>query len=173
MKSKFGIKGILSLDIFENGELIESSEQDNVITYLGLQRLFSSQFPVSLSDSVRPSSRVTKIGFGTSSLNAGDLNVHTLTGILLKNLSSVTVGSSDGIDTETICTFSLDSSEGNGMTIQELGLWSSYGVIDNTTEVWEAVPSGDVAFNRIVRAPIVKTSAISIQGVWRIICDRS
>lgn len=90
---------------------------------------------------------VTKIavGEGTAPPAVTDTG---LTNQFIKNISSVSYPA----DNKVQFSFSFDGTEANGMTITELGLYTSINEL----------------FSRKVRNPIVKTSTVIITGIWTI-----
>ena len=90
---------------------------------------------------------ITKIAFGTNG-TAPELSDTALTGSYSKAIDSVTYPTSNSVRFN----WDLDAGEGNGMTIQELGLLTSTNVL----------------FARKVRSGIVKTSAVRLVGSWTI-----
>lgn len=113
---------------------------------------------------------VKKISFGTSDTAQSDDYVITSPTTktlddnpdpvgIFKNKSSTLGGGSDMPRKWMRHWFSLGASEGNGKTYKEIGL---------VMEDQNGSPTPDVVLARITRAPIVKTSAIKIEGYWDI-----
>ena len=71
-----------------------------------------------------------------------------LTNQFLKNIDSVVYPTSNKVQFN----FSLGANECNGLSISELGLFTTNGVL----------------FSRKDRSPIIKTSAVIITGIWTI-----
>ena len=134
--------GILRYDVFLNGELIESVEENNLIVD-GAKGVLSALLGGSVSGK-----SVTKIGFGTNgTAPVGDNTA--LTGAYVKAVDSVTYPTSTSVQFN----FSLGTSEANGTAIIEFGLLTA----DNTL------------FSRRVRSSAInKASDISFVGTWTI-----
>jgi len=96
---------------------------------------------------------VTQIAFGTGSVAPAPGDVG-LTGAFTKNITTLVPGTGVTFPTSTQArfTWTLETTENNGMSITEYGLFTLGGVL----------------FARKVRSAIAKTSAIRIVGTWTI-----
>lgn len=90
---------------------------------------------------------INHIGFGTSSV-AATINDTTLTGLYSKSLTSYSYPTSNSV----LFSWTLGLGENNGMSINEYGLYTD----DNTL------------FARKVKAEVVKTADILLNGEWTI-----
>lgn len=91
---------------------------------------------------------VTKIAVGTNG-TAPLLTDTALTGTFSKNLNAKSYPVAGTLQ----CDWSLETTEANGMNIQEFGL----------------LLTGDVLFSRKTRAVIAKDNTFRLEGVWTII----
>lgn len=134
-------EGILTLQIFRKGELIEEVGY-NLVVDLSKQQL------ARLIGGDVANRSITKIGFGTSGTAPAAGNT-SLTDAYVKALGAVTYPATNSVQ----FAFTLGTSEANGKSIQEFGLFTA----------------GDVLFARKTRAgAIVKDSDLSLNGTWRI-----
>lgn len=143
MNSTYPKKGVLELDIYRNGELVEHFKDHNVIVNdarTAMAKLIAEGDP----DSV-----ITQIGIGSSTDEAtvADSSIHTP--ILTKNLEGHTYPDEHQVK----FTFIIDVSEANGQNISEFGL----------------ITKGGKLFARKVRGSIAKDQDIAIAGSWTII----
>lgn len=134
-----GIKGKLTLNVFKDGELIETMVDNNLIVNAGqswVMNLLKNDTPL----------YVEKIRIGSSSIAAtvSDTNVTGFSPDFTKNITAVVTGN--------VCSynFTIDTTEANGNTIAEYGL-----LLDDNTMI-----------ARVVKTPIPKNSTISIEGNW-------
>lgn len=134
-------KGILTLRMFRDGvEVVE--EGFNLVVDLSKQQL------ARLIGGDVANRSITKIGFGTSGTAPAAGNT-TLAGAYVKALGSVSYPTTNSVE----FAFTLGTTEANGMSIMEFGLFTA----------------GDVLFARKTRAgAIVKDSDLAIAGTWRI-----
>lgn len=135
-----GIKGKLTLNIFKDGELIETMVDDNLIVNAGQSWVMDL-----LKNNT--SLYVNKIRIGSSSTAPAVTNTG-VTGFspdFTKNITAIVTGN--------VCSynFTIDTTEANGNTIAEYGL-----LLDNNTMI-----------ARVVKTPIPKNSSISIEGNWQ------
>lgn len=134
-------QGILSLQIYRNGVLLEE-EGENIVVDLSKQQLARL-----IAGDVTNRS-IAKIGFGTSGSAASAGNT-ALTSAYVKAIGSVTYPATNSVQ----FAFTLGTGEANGMAIMEFGL----------------LTGGDVLFARKVRAgALYKDSELSLSGTWRI-----
>ena len=135
--------GTLSYNIFQGGRLISSETGLNLVLkgyQLALSRLIAGGDPAQWG--------ITSIGFGTSAV-APNFNQASLTSSFVKDVDLI--GMPDA--KTTVFSFSLGTTEANGMNISEFGLLTGNGTL----------------FSRKTRtAPIIKTSDIAIEGSWEI-----
>lgn len=141
-KRKDGIRvtGIFRCKVFENGKLVREIEDKNLVVTLGLEHLATA-----LTGSNPPGVTQIGVGEGSAAPAAGDTalsadNFHTAID------NAARVGSS------TVFTWSIDTSEANGIDITEFGL--CFG--DNTL------------FARKTGVTISKNNTISLSGTWTI-----
>ena len=132
------LRGIFTANVFENGNLVRTIHEENVITTVGLDAILqhigglASEFLAAL-----------EAGTGTTPASASDTSLQT--GVFSTPLASVSVSGND-----LILDWIIGNGDANGNTLSEFGL----------------VTNGAVLFNRKVIAGIAKTSAIQIQGSW-------
>lgn len=134
-----GIKGKLTLNVYKDGELIETMVDNNLIVNAGkawvmdLLKNNTSLF-------------VEKIRIGSSSTAAAvtDTSVTGFSPDFTKNVTPIVTG--------YVCnySFTIGTSEANGNTIAEYGL-----LLDDGTMI-----------ARVVKTPIPKDSSIAIEGAW-------
>lgn len=135
-------EGIFTLNVFRGGKLIETYEDKNLVVDLSKQQL------ARLIGGDVANRSITKIGFGTSGTAPAAGNT-TLTDAYVKLLGGVTYPTTNSVE----FAFTLGTSEANGKSIMEFGLFTA----------------GDVLFARKTRAgAIVKDSDLSLAGSWRI-----
>ncbi len=136
------LRGILELAIMQQNKIIEEYRDENMIMNVAkdaLSRLIGGDGAGKV---------ITQIGFGTN--GAGPTPDDTaLTGAFTKALSGHTYPQPGHVK----FTFSLATTEANGMSIKEFGLICS----DNTL------------FARKTRGAIEKADDISLEGSWTII----
>jgi hypothetical protein len=135
-------EGIFTLEVRRHGELIELYEDKNLVVDASKQQL------ARLIGGDVTNRSITKIGFGTSGTAPAAGNT-TLTGAFVKALGTVTYPVAGTVQ----FAFTLGTSEGNGLSIMEFGLFTA----------------GDVLFARKVRTgAIVKDSDLTLAGTWQI-----
>lgn len=140
MEEKISAKGQVTLCIWKNGKLIDAYTEDNLIVNVGKQSLARL---LGVADADK---KVTKIGFGTSGAATAGTNT-SIDNEFVKALDGVTYSG-----TSAIFEYALETTENNGVTIREFGLFSD----------------DDTLFSRIVRNPINKTADIRLSGTWKI-----
>lgn len=157
----------------ETGELLEESKGHNLVTGLGLYWLL---FYSIVGDGWDGSGlrRIAAIKFNTTTnLVPSELDSTIQAGFLEKPIeynppgledARITPWSEGGVTGGFIVYFTLKADEFNGKNLNELSLWLKYEGDDPTTGSNPA----ETLFSRIVRAPIAKTSAIKIEGEWRV-----
>lgn len=95
---------------------------------------------------------ISKIGFGTNTTPPTNEDTSLSSDALIKYLD---VGSARVIgNTEIIFDWSLQQSEGNGLVISELGLFSHDGTLFS---------------RKVTNNPIIKDTDMSVEGSWRIV----
>lgn len=135
-------QGVFTLEIRRHGELVELFQEENLVVDLSKQQL------ARLIGGDVTNRSITKIGFGTSGTAPAAGNT-SLTGAYVKALGTVTYPTTSSVQ----FAFTLGTSEANGMSIMEFGLFTA----------------GDVLFARKTRTgAIVKDSDLSISGTWQI-----
>lgn len=175
MKHKIGIHGTVRLKVIDaaTGDVLEDSEQHNQIYIAGLTRLvhaIAAPRTQDLSDATDlPRYKINSIGFGPSSAanpdyDSADYYPNPVLPFikLLSNdpdfpvsRNNISTGLPDFVLLEHF--FTLAADEWNGNTIRELAL-----IANDLGEV----PNIDFVVSRVVRAPIVKTNQIRIEGSW-------
>lgn len=134
--------GILELNVYRGGELIDGFRDENLIVNGArdmLARLIAGD---------ESGEAVTRIGFGSGSSPASPDDT-SLTGAYVRDLT----GHSYPEAGQVRFSFSLATSEANGIAIREFGLITASGQL----------------FSRKVRGVIEKNDDISFQGSWTII----
>lgn len=144
LKDTLSIKGQVQIRLIENGKLIRTIDVQNLVVTAG--KLSMAKLLCGSSVTI-----VDGIGVGTSSA-VPDLSDTALTGLVLKAIDGFTSPSSNFVEFE----WSFDYTEANGITIRELGLYTD--------------ESGTpVLFSRIAIDPVAKTSALRLEGTWKIL----
>lgn len=134
--------GHFLLHVYQDGELIETFEEKNVIVDL------SKQIHAKLLGGSVSGQSVTQIGFGTSGAAASAGNT-SLTGSFTKAVDSVTYPAANQVQFN----YSLAAGENNGMAILEFGLITAAGTL----------------YARKIRASALnKASDIALSGSWTI-----
>lgn len=142
MIEKLNLKGIFTLKVYRNGELVEVYEDKNLIVN-------AARFGVSKMIGGDVTGRsVTQIGFGING-TPPQVTDTSLTGQFAKAIGSVTY---EGVST-VVFNWTLEDNENNGVTIQEFGLLATNGTL----------------FSRKQRQPINKTAEVRLVGQWKII----
>lgn len=143
-KDTLVLKGVFELRKYDvDDNLIETYIEENLIVNGGRTAI------ATLLAAATSGKAVTKIGFGT---NGADpvLTDTALTGSFVKAVAGFTYPATGQVR----FSWSLELSEGNGMTIREYGLICT----DNTV------------FARKTRAEIAKDNTVRLEGFWTIIC---
>lgn len=141
-KTKIDPKGIFTLTVWKNGVAVESFQENNLVVSGGRNNL------AALLGGSLGGEAVTRIGFGDSGAAAA-LTDTALVNPIYKDLDSATIVGTGRLELG----WTLDTTEGNGKTIREFGLFRSGGAL----------------FARKAREPIAKTSDIRLTGTWTII----
>jgi hypothetical protein len=140
-----GIKatGMFHMDVIDaaTGKIIDSYTAHNLVVNLGKLNVCK------LLGGDAAGHSLTKISVGTNG-TAPALTNTAITGAFTKDIDSVAYSGNDIVR----FVYTIATTEANGITIQEAGLLNSAGVL----------------FARKQRTPIVKTSAIALQGTWEI-----
>lgn len=132
--------GLFLLRVYRKGELIEVFEEKNLIVNN------SKQIHALLLGGSVANQSVTKIGYGTSTTAPAAGNT-SLTGAYIKALDGVTYPATNQVSFQ----FSLGSTENNGVSIGEFGLYTA----------------GNVLYARKTRTTsIPKASDLSFSGSW-------
>lgn len=142
--SKLKLRGEFTMKVLDvYGNVLEEYEELNTIVVVG-----RGQLARLLGGDVTNRS-VTQIGFGTNG-TPSDVGDTDLSGPpFIKNLGAVTYPDT----TSVMYAWTLATSQGNGLVIQEFGLLTAGGIL----------------FSRKQRDPITKNSSISLSGTWKII----
>lgn len=139
---QLNLRGEFTVRVYRGGELVQEWTDRNVIVNNGRDAL------ARLLSGVTANKSVTKIGFGTGTGAAAQTNT-SLTNMTSKSVGAITYPETGAVQ----FAWSLETSEGNGLTITEFGLLTA----DNTL------------FARKVRGGIAKTSDIRLDGYWKIL----
>jgi hypothetical protein len=145
--SKFGyeekpkVTGKLELKIYDNGQLIESFEEKNLVVYNG------SVCMAKLLSGVTTNAYPTKIGIGT---NGNDPVVGDTT--LVSGFTKALACSSFPFPNKCQFTFSILESEAVGKQVREFAL----------------LTANNTMFARRNRVVIEKTNTIRLEGTWTI-----
>lgn len=135
------VTGRVRISVFRNGKLEYLDEGENLIVNDGLTILSN------VLSNASSGQTVDTIGFGTDGTTPA-LGDTGLTGAFTKAIDGLQYPAYNQVQFD----WSLDYSENNGMTIQEMGLIAADGTL----------------FSRKTRAPIVKDNTIRIEGSWTI-----
>jgi hypothetical protein len=137
------VTGSFNLQVIDNatGKVLENYEAANLVVTLGRTNICR------LLGGNAAGKAVTKIAVGTSAAVTAISNT-ALTSQFSKNIDSVDYPEANSVRFNWI----LGTADANGKTIQEFGLLNDSGVL----------------FARKVRTAIVKSSAISLVGNWKI-----
>lgn len=132
--------GLFTLQVYRGDDLIDVIEEKNLIVDL------SKQIHAQLLGGNVANQSVTKIGFGTSTTAPAAGNT-SLTGQYLKAIDGVTYPLTNQVSFQ----FSLGTSENNGVSIGEFGLFTA----------------GNVLYARKTRTTAIpKASDLSFTGSW-------
>lgn len=133
-------KGIFQLKVYKHGELIDTYEDRNLIVDTGLDTIASLLGGLSAAP-------IDAIGFGdgTTGPAAGDTDLEGT--YITKAFSGVALSGTGDV----AFSFTLETTEGNGMAITEFGLFA-----------------GSTLVARKTRAAINKSSDIRLEGTWTI-----
>lgn len=176
-------KGRVLLKVYDNDVLIEDSVSENTITYWGFFFLLQNTIWVQQSEGFPYSvGGVNEISFSTDGTPNGQTEEGNLLSGFTKPMDYITgplnFNETDGgvlrVFVGYKCGFSLSTTENNGMNIREMGMIFRNRYILDTPDTLGMVerfefPDSDHVFNRIARAPIIKTNTIRIEGVWEIL----
>jgi hypothetical protein len=135
------VRGDFSMQVFEGENLIEKYEQKNLVVSLGKTNVTK----VLAGDAA--GKKVSLISVGTSGI-LPDVADAVMTTPFTKALDGYTFPDAASV----LFSWSLDTTEANGMTILEFGLLNDDGIL----------------FARKTRSAIIKTNAIRIVGTWKI-----
>lgn len=134
-----GIKGKLTLNIFKDGELIETMVDKNLIVNAGQAWVMDL-----LKNDTALFVEKIRIGSSSTAPAVTDTGVTGFSPDFTKNITPIVTGN--------VCSynFTISTSEANGNTIAEYAL-----LLDDDTMI-----------ARVVKTPIPKDSSISIEGAW-------
>jgi hypothetical protein len=122
-------------------QVLETYEEKNLVVTLGKTNI------TKLLGGDAAGKKISKIAIGTGSVQPAVTDT-TLTDIFSKLISGVSYPDSNSV----LFSWSLETTEGNGLTIREFGLLNDDGVL----------------CARKVRTDIVKTSAVRLVGTWKV-----
>lgn len=135
-------KGHFHLKVFENGKLVQTIDDRNLVVTLGHQNM------ARIIGGHASGKKIEKISVGTSGTTPA-LGDTTITGAFTKAIDSATYP-----DTQSVLfSFDIDNDEANDMTIREFGLL-------NTDDV--------LCARKVRTGEIIKTSAIRLVGTWKL-----
>jgi hypothetical protein len=150
-KQNHSPSGLLILDVFRHGKLIDHIEEKELIENWGGPNLIVDnykQIHARLLGGDVTNRSVTRIGFGTSGTAPAGGNT-SLTGAYTKNVDAVTYPLTNQVQ----FAFSLGTGEANPLAIMEFGLFTAGGVL----------------YARKVRsAALNKETDLSFSGTWLI-----
>lgn len=135
-----GPEGFFQLKIYRRGDLIEVFEEKNLIV------TGSKQIHAKLLGGSTTNQSITQIGYGTSVTAAAAGNT-SLTGAYMKAVDSVSYPATNQVS----FAFSLGSTENNGVSIGEFGLFTA---------------GGTLYARRVRTAAIPKDTDLSFSGTW-------
>ncbi|MFT8945933.1 MAG: hypothetical protein ABF876_05050 [Acetobacter aceti] len=136
-------RGEIQLRIYRGGRCIRTEKMTNLVVSGAAQMKAHL-----LAGDTSGSYAIAKIGYGTSGTAAQESDTALVTPFI-KNVDQVTVNASGDL----VASFSLASTEANGLSLYEFGLMSASGIL----------------FARKVRdLPLLKASDLSITGTWTI-----
>lgn len=134
--------GMFHVDVIDaGGNIIETYEEKNLVVTLGKTNI------TKLLGGDAAGKKISKIAIGTSN-TAPAITDTALTGMFSKDIAGVTYPDGNSV----LFSWTLETTEGNGITIREFGLLNDSGVL----------------CARKVRTDIVKTSAVKLVGSWKI-----
>jgi hypothetical protein len=137
---KFAPKGVVKLDIYKDGALVEAYEDRNLIVLSGRNAA------TALIGAATAGKAVDRYAVGTNGAETV-LTDTAITAPFNKAVAGITYPSG-----AVQFSFTLELAENNGVTIREFGLLCVDGTL----------------FARIVRAPIIKDNTVRIEGTWTI-----
>jgi hypothetical protein len=141
-----GMRGDVSVRGYnERGELVYEFDKQNLVV-TGGKAVMAALLAYADADRI-----INGIGFGTGSA-APALTDTVLTDSFLKPLGGVSFPTANSVKWEWVLNFS----EFNGNTLRELGLFSGL------------TSGAEALFARVVTLPTVKTSALRLEGSWKI-----
>lgn len=142
VKDSIDASGWFKLEVYEDGTLISTFEEKNLVVTLGQQNV------ARLLGGHASGKKIEKISLGTNATLPAMAD-NSITGAFTKALSGATYPESNSV----MFSFDIDNSEANGMTIREFGLLNSDNIL-----CARKVRTGEIA----------KTSAIRLVGTWKI-----
>lgn len=142
MNDKIIAKGEVNIQVFENGKLIETMREKNLVVTLGRTNL------AKLLGGDAAGKKIDKVSVGTSAVPAAITDT-TITGAFTKAITSVSYPDVNSV----MFNFDIDNTEANGITIREFGLLNSDSVL---------------CARKVRTTEIVKTDVIRLVGTWKI-----
>ncbi|SHN42220.1 hypothetical protein [Chitinophaga sp. CF418] len=134
--------GAVRVLIYENDRLIDTIQENNLVVNLGKTNI------AKLLGGDTEGHAITQIGVGTNGADAA-LGDSTLANMFKKAVGGATYPDAQSVQFN----FDILNSEGNGITIRELGLLNAANVL---------------CARKVRAGEIVKTSAIRLVGSWTI-----
>ncbi|MGI4943637.1 MAG: hypothetical protein ACRYHQ_24245 [Janthinobacterium lividum] len=143
-------EGFFKLDVFQNGELVEHYEGENLVTNSGRSALCYAACFSSSSGAGDSTAFIGRIGFG-SSVVPSNVYINALTPPLY--LNALTQATFDNAYLNATFGFALVAGEAVGLSIGEFGLYTKRGAL----------------FARKNRSiPLVTDANTSLSGTWTI-----
>lgn len=140
------IKGIVTIRCVDtNGKVIHEEIDNNLVVALGCENMAHLVFGDIGGNPIE------KIGVGTDG-TPPDVTDTGITGGYLKAINTGGTSTTFSANSGT-CGFEFDTTEANGMTIAEMGLF---------------VVGGVLFARKVLGTPIAKTSSFAITGTWEI-----
>lgn len=143
MKEGIEAKGLFSVQIIEadSGNILEDYEDNNLVVTLGKANT------AQLLAGAATGKKINKIavGIGTTPPDVADM---ALTTPFIKNVDGYSFPNTN----EVLFSWTIETTEANGLSITEFGLMNDSGVL----------------FARKIRSAIIKSSSIKLVGTWKI-----
>ena len=134
--------GWFKLQVYENGKLVSSFEEKNLVVTLGQQNV------ARLLGGHASGKKIEKIAIGTNATSPA-LGDTAITGAFTKAITGATYPETNSV----MFNFDIDNAEANGMVIREFGLLNSDNVL---------------CARKVRTGEITKTSAIRLVGTWKL-----
>ncbi len=143
MREGIEAKGLFSVQIIEakSGNILEHYEDNNLVVTLGKANT------AQLLAGAATGKKINKIavGIGTTPPDVADT---ALTTPFIKNIDGYSFPNAN----EVLFSWTIETTEANGLSITEFGLMNDSGIL----------------FARKIRSAIIKSSSIKLVGTWKI-----